>query len=158
MLVETKARVGVFAIAAPLGNGLGNLVMTALKRRPNLGRTYQLTTAITGLALAASCFTDNLFVFAGLYAVTLICFLLYGNMPILFTYKYVPADVLGSYTSLRLFVLNLFSGVIGYIVGVMLEWDVPFLIMAIVALVMYLISGLLFRRGCAILDRTAETP
>lgn len=145
--------VAVFTVIGPLGNGLGNLLMTAMKRQPNLGRTYQLTSAISGAALVLSCFADNLYLYAALYAVTGICFLLYGNMPMFFTYKYVPSHVLGSYTALRLFVLNLFSAVIGYITGVVLELDIPFLALSVTALVMFLISGVLFRRSCDVLDK-----
>lgn len=148
--------VAVFTVAIPLGNGLGNVVLTAMKKQPNPGRTYQLTTAVTGAVLILSCFVDNLYVFAGLYAVTCICFLLYGNMPMLFSYRYVPSGVLGCYTSLRLFILNLFSAIIGYITGVVLELDIPFLVLSIVAFVMYLISGVLFRRCCTILDKERE--
>ena len=74
-------------------------------------------------------------------------------MPMLFTYKYVPSHVLGSYTALRLFVLNLFSALIGYVTGVVLEMDIPFLALSVTALAMFLVSGVLFRRSCDILDK-----
>ena len=152
--------VGLFTIAGSVGGTLGCLLLVVLQKRVNLGRLYLLSTTTIGVVLVTSCFIGSLPLYVLAVGLSSCGFMLYGSLPGIVTYQYVPADVIGSFSALRLFVLNLFNSAFGYAIGVILDWNVPFLPLSIAALVTYFASGVLFQRACRKMDadKAAETP
>ena len=151
---DEPTAVGLFTIAGSVGGALGCLLLVLLQKRVNLGRLYLLATTTIGVVLVASCAIDSLPLYALAVGLSSCGFMLYGSLPSAVTYKYVPSDVIGSFAALRLFILNLFSSAFGYAIGVILDWNIPFLPLSIAALVTYIASGILFQRACRRMDAT----
>ena len=155
LFVSHSTAVGLFTIANSIGGMLGSLLLVVLQKRMDLGKLYLLATTTIGAILVASCGIRYLPADLGLplYALVVVVsslgFMLYGSLPAVVTYKYVPSAVIGSFSALRLFVLNLFSSAFGYVIGVVLDLgDHLFLPLSIVALITYVASGVLFRSAC----------
>lgn len=154
---DDPAAVGLFTIAGSVGGALGCLLLVMLQKRVDPGRLYLLSTTTIGVVLVTSCVINSLPLYALAVALSSAGFMLYGSLPGIVTYKYVPADVIGSFSALRLFILNLFSSAFGYLIGVILDWNVPFLPLSIAALITYFASGVLFRRACRKMDAVQES-
>lgn len=151
------AAVGWFTIAGSVGGAVGCLLLVLLQKRVNVGRLYLLSTTTIGVVLVTSCFINSLPLYTLAVGLSSCGFMLYGSLPQVVTYQYVPADVIGSFSALRLFILNLFNSAFGYLIGVILDWNIPFLPLSIAALVTYFASGLLFRSACRKMDTARET-
>lgn len=154
---DDPSAVGWFTIAGSVGGALGCLLLVLLQKRVNLGRLYLLSTTTIGVVLVASCAISSLPLYTLAVALSSAGFMLYGSLPGIVTYQYVPADVIGSFSALRLFILNIFSSVFGYAIGVILDWNIPFLPLSIAALVTYVASGVLFRTACRKMDAAQKS-
>lgn len=154
---DDPAAVGWFTIAGSVGGAFGCLLLVLLQKRVNVGRLYLLSTTTIGVVLVASCFINSLPLYTLAVGLSSCGFMLYGSLPQVVTYQYVPAEVIGSFSALRLFILNLFNSAFGYLIGVILDWNIPFLPLSIAALVTYFASGLLFRSACRKMDTARET-
>ena len=154
---HNPAAVGWFTIASSVGGTVGCLLLVLLQKRVNLGRLYLLSTTAIGVVLVASCVINSLPLYTLAVALSSTGFMLYGALPAVVTYKYVPNDVIGSFTALRLFILNLFNSAFGYVIGVILDWNIPFLPLSIAALCAYFASGILFQSACRKMDAANHT-
>ena len=157
VFAQESSAVGLFTIAGSVGGTLGCLLLVVLQKRVNLGRLYLLATTTIGAVLVASCAIHSLPLYALAVALSSCSFMLYGSLPGIVTYQYVPADVIGSFSALRLFILNLFNSAFGYVIGVILDWNIPFLPLSIAALLAYFASGVLFQRACRKMDADKAT-
>ena len=153
---DNPSAVGWFTIAGSVGGALGCLLLVLLQKRANVGRLYLLSTTAIGVVLVASCAINSLPLYTLAVGLSSCGFMLYGSLPQVVTYQYVPAEVIGSFSALRLFILNLFNSAFGYLIGVILDWNIPFLPLSIAALVTYIASGLLFRVACRKMDAARE--
>ncbi len=154
---DDPAAVGLFTIASSVGGAFGGLFLTLLQKKSDVSKLYLVAATTIGVVLVVSCLTGSLALYTLAVGLASAGFLLYGSLPAAVTYKYVPADVIGSFTALRLFVLNLFSSAFGYLIGVVLEVDIPYLSLCIAALAAYVASGVLFRTACRKMDAAQES-
>ena len=163
LFVSSSTAVGLFTIAGAIGGMLGSLLLVLLQKRVDLGKLYLSATTTIGAILVASCAIRylpanfGLPLYALVVAISALGFMLYGALPAVVTYKYVPNAVIGSFSALRLFILNIFSSAFGYVIGVVLDLgDHLFLPLSILALVTYVASGVLFQSACRKMEADKE--